>query len=138
MSLPEKVEESEKNLLKKQEEETPEAGASSSAAEAADPLPDLLKAWNGAGMGKVLKLTPGRRTHARARLSEAFFRGHYPEALQRLSQSAFCRGENDRGWRADFDWFIKPDTLPKILEGKYDNKSPGSANASKRKARFDN
>ena len=31
--------------------------------------------------------------------------------------------QNDRGWRADIDWYIKPDTIAKVMEGKYDNRS---------------
>jgi hypothetical protein len=43
------------------------------------------------------------------------------DALNRVAKSSFCRGQNERGWKADIDWFLKPDTLTKILEGKYDD-----------------
>ena len=32
------------------------------------------------------------------------------------------KGENDRNWRADFDWIMKPTNMCKVLEGKYDDK----------------
>lgn len=45
-----------------------------------------------------------------------------------MSRSAFLRGEkNDpngthKNWKADFDFFLKPDTHAKVAEGKYDDK----------------
>jgi hypothetical protein len=39
-----------------------------------------------------------------------------------MDASPFCRGETgDRGWRASFDFLLKPDTATKVLEGKYDD-----------------
>jgi hypothetical protein len=37
----------------------------------------------------------------------------------RINALAFCRGENDRGWRANFDWALKPTSIAKVLEGNY-------------------
>ena len=33
--------------------------------------------------------------------------------------SPFLLGENNRNWRADFDWIFKPSNFVKILEGNY-------------------
>lgn len=41
--------------------------------------------------------------------------------MLRIQKSSFCQGKNDRGWVASFDWFIRPDTVVKIMEGKYDD-----------------
>ena len=46
-----------------------------------------------------------------------------PAALDRVRSSSFCRGQNDRGWRADLDWFLRPDTVTKLLEGKYEDRN---------------
>jgi hypothetical protein len=43
--------------------------------------------------------------------------------MKKILQSDFLCGKNDRGWRADFDFFIKPETHIKIMEGKYDNRN---------------
>jgi hypothetical protein len=43
--------------------------------------------------------------------------------FQRINASDFCRGQNDRGWIATFDWALQPDTAAKVLEGKYDNRT---------------
>lgn len=42
--------------------------------------------------------------------------------MGRISTSDFCRGKNERGWVATFDWLLQPDTAIKVLEGKYDNR----------------
>lgn len=44
------------------------------------------------------------------------------EAFRMADESDFLRGINDRGWKADFDWLMKPANLAKVLSGKYDNK----------------
>jgi hypothetical protein len=39
-----------------------------------------------------------------------------------MAASKFCCGDSDRGWSADIDFFLKPDTHVKVNEGKYDDK----------------
>lgn len=82
----------------------------------------LISAWEAAGLGKVLAQSDGRKKAINARLADAFWRDNYPAALERMAKSRFCRGENDRGWKADLDFFLKPDTLTRVLEGRYDDK----------------
>lgn len=43
------------------------------------------------------------------------------DAFKKVEASNFLKGDNERGWRAEFDWVIKPDNLVKVLEGNYDN-----------------
>lgn len=43
------------------------------------------------------------------------------DAIKRAAQSAFLRGQNNRGWRATFDWIIRPTNFEKIISGNYDN-----------------
>ncbi len=51
------------------------------------------------------------------------------DAVERVKNSKFCHGGGAQGWIADFDWFVRPDTINKILEGKYDDtKSKSSKN----------
>lgn len=33
----------------------------------------------------------------------------------------FCQGGGERGWRANFEWFLRQNTVDEILEGKYDH-----------------
>ncbi len=41
-------------------------------------------------------------------------------ALDRVRTSRACQGEGDRGWIADIDWFLRADTVTRLLEGKLD------------------
>lgn len=36
-----------------------------------------------------------------------------------VARSPFLLGSNDRAWRADFDWLLKPSNMVKVSEGKY-------------------
>lgn len=83
---------------------------------------DLATRWNAIdGVARCLKATDSRRRAYRARMTEDDWADSVTAALAKVAASGFCRGENDRGWRADIDFLLKPDTLTKILEGKYDN-----------------
>jgi hypothetical protein len=73
-----------------------------------------------AAFGGRLHITPKRIKAANTRWQDAWWRDHWQEALDRGSGSAFLRGENDTGWKCDIDWFLKPDSVARILEGKYD------------------
>lgn len=82
---------------------------------------DLLEAWNSI-MGQRCELTDKRTKAAKLRLKDPKWVERWRSALARCSASDFCRGVNDRGWVADFEWFIKPESVTRILEGKYDNR----------------
>jgi hypothetical protein len=100
-----------------------EAGVESPEASDA-PISEILNAWNEIGnpFARVLKLGKARRQSLKARLADPFFRQHWRDALARLKGSAFCRGETKAGrWIANFDWFLRPGTVPKLIEGNYDD-----------------
>lgn len=59
----------------------------------------------------------------KARLKDKFFVSNWRAAVDRLSQSSFHTGDNDRGWSADIDWFLKPANFTKIMEWKTNGKS---------------
>jgi len=78
------------------------------------------------------KLTDERQSTLRSRLADDDWRESWRVAIDRAAQSAFCRGENDRCWRADIDWFLKPDSVTRILEDKYHGPSeqPGNSGSA--------
>ena len=41
------------------------------------------------------------------------------ECFKIANESSFLVGDNDRGWKADFDFLIREDKFVNILEGKY-------------------
>jgi hypothetical protein len=75
------------------------------------------------GLPKVLKLTDKRKTKIRLRFEEMGFDYERLQAVfDKAQMSRFLRGDNNRGWKADFDWiFVNSSNWVKILEGKYDN-----------------
>ncbi len=77
-------------------------------------------AWNATKLPAIQRMGPARAKALATRLKEPWWRDNWRAGLARCASSPFCNGTNDRGWRADSDWFLKPGTLAKILEGKYD------------------
>lgn len=41
------------------------------------------------------------------------------EAINNAVTSSFLNGDNKNGWTLSFDWLIKPNNFPKVLEGNY-------------------
>jgi hypothetical protein len=86
-----------------------------------DPPTLVLEAFNlmagEAGLPKA-RMTPERRKKL-----TSFTRRHrvedITEAIWRIPQTPFLCGENDRGWKADFDFLLQPKSFNRILEGSY-------------------
>ena len=69
------------------------------------------------GLPKASKLTKDRDNKLKARISDHgadIFIG-----IENIHTSSFCNGSNDRGWRANFDFLLKPGSLNKAIEGAY-------------------
>ena len=47
------------------------------------------------------------------------------DAIKEIRDSSFLQGNNRQGWMITFDWFIRPNNFPKVLEGNYRDKSTG-------------
>jgi hypothetical protein len=87
---------------------------------------DLLETWN-ANRGSLpagIGISAARRRAAKVVLADEPDLGVWGGVITRIASSAFCTGTNNRGWRATFDWLLKPDTRMKVLEGKYDTRDP--------------
>ena len=41
------------------------------------------------------------------------------KAIQSIRKSSWLLGKNNRGWVATFEWFVKPNSFIKVLEGNY-------------------
>lgn len=84
----------------------------------------IIDAWNkavdGTAIPKVIKSTSKRIAHIRARMEDLPTIEDWRQLFDKVKSSPFLRGENDRGWTADFDWVVGNDTnFVKVLEGKY-------------------
>ena len=51
-------------------------------------------------------------------------------AIEKIKNSSFLHGENERGWAITLDWFILPNNFPKVLEGNYDDRAHKSGSSS--------
>jgi hypothetical protein len=86
----------------------------------------VVQAWR--QTAKLLRLPGSERLAITAKRKRsmasrpASWRTEAIDALAKLRGgcSGFLIGQNDRGWVANFDWFLKPDTVAEILEGKWD------------------
>jgi len=99
-------------------------GESASAESLSADQREFTEAWSTSGLTRCRKLTDKRRKALRTRLADPDWKASWREALDRAAQSSFCRGQNDRGWKADIEWFLQPDSVVKLLEGKYDDQKP--------------
>ena len=50
------------------------------------------------------------------------------EAIEKIKQSSFLQGSNNKGWTITFEWFIRPNNFVKVLEGNYTNKKIQKSN----------
>ena len=100
-------------------------------------LQELKDAWNAMAKANGLSTirewgkstaTTSRAAMARARVRDPDWWAAHTEALAAIPRCSFLLGKNPRGWKADADWFVKPDSLTKILEGKYDDRDSATQN----------
>lgn len=83
----------------------------------------VVEVWNERaptwGLAPIRKLTPQRRRKLQTRIRENSI-DEFTEAISAIGRSPFLRGENGRGWRADFDWMLEPKNFTKLTEGTFD------------------
>jgi hypothetical protein len=87
--------------------------------------------WNvsveGTPLSKAREFTNGREQKCRARLKDRDL-NEWETVFSLCAANPFLCGQNDRFWKADFDWIIKNNEgAAKILEGKYSS-LPGMLN----------
>ena len=84
---------------------------------------DVVEAWNDLAakcdLPRVTKVTETRRKQIKARIRE-YETDDWSKAMSAIYRSKFLRGENDRGWKADFDFLLQPKSFIKLVEGSYD------------------
>jgi hypothetical protein len=90
----------------------------------------MLSVWQ-IECGDVLSV-PRKMDRARIAACVARFKDSFNRDLEQwralcreITASSFCRGGGKQGWKADFDWALKPTSIRNLLEGKY--RSSGSS-----------
>jgi len=79
---------------------------------------------------KARKPTKRRVSQLKARLAEAGGLDGWRAALRRAVGNPFFAGDNERGWKADLDFFLQEKSFTKLIEGSYDRKPPSGARAT--------
>jgi hypothetical protein len=118
----------------------PKGGEGKGRADASHSISEVPSKWNEfTNLPSVKNLSDDRKRHLAARMAEPFFEKHWNEAIERISRSSFCLGQNKQGWKARFDWFLRPGTVTKIMEGQYDNypASNGHTHSTPRESNID-
>lgn len=87
----------------------------------------LTNYWNEKMKNKSIKpisrMTERRKERLLARARE-FGKEAIQQAIDNAAASNFLNGHNNKGWVANFDWLIRPNNFPKVLENNYDNMQP--------------
>lgn len=90
-----------------------------------DDVENIVRAWNelaeARNLPKVAKITASRRKQVQARLKE-WSDDEWSKALTAIYRSKFLCGENERGWKANFDFLLQPNSFTRLIEGAYDGK----------------
>lgn len=86
----------------------------------------IIEAWNSLtcyGIKGIQTITPNTKRYEwlNARLKQ-YGEDNVLLAIEKIRQSDFLKGDNKKGWVITFDWFVKPNNFPKVLEGNYDNR----------------
>ena len=102
----------------------------------------VVEAWNSLGV-QVLRKVPPSTTKTgqmlRARIRE-YGIGSVLEAVEMVRASDFLMGRTNADWRITFDWFVRPNNFPKVVNGNYDNrakKQPETKKAREMQSSYD-
>ncbi len=84
--------------------------------------PDVCEIWNlnCSPLPTARETGLARLRHWRNRWREKPDAEYWASVVKRLAASPFCQGKNDSGWRANIDFFLRPQTHVKAMEGQYD------------------
>lgn len=99
-----------------------------------DPVDRAVQIWNifayDNGFSGVQKITKPRRTKCKARLKDCGGLDGWKAALDLIKKSKFLMGDNDRNWKASFDFLMIEARFTKLMEGGYsDNGGGGNGSA---------
>jgi hypothetical protein len=70
----------------------------------------FLECWNSHTNLPQARNTATRENKFHTRMKDQLFQEQWAQAVDALAASPFHTGKNDRGWKADIDWFLKNDT----------------------------
>ena len=74
----------------------------------------------------VRSLTDKRKKAIKARLKK-YSLSDFQKCFSMAEASGFLKGQNNRGWQANFDWLINESNMVKVLEGNYLHEKQGDS-----------
>lgn len=81
----------------------------------------VVDAWNAIGLQKIVKMDPeSKRGQMLQKRIKDYGTDKILAAIESIPESDFLMGKK-KDFKATFDWFIKPNNFPKVLEGNYLN-----------------
>lgn len=112
--------------------ETPNGVVPPSAADLTDAVADWNKMAVENGLPSVQHLTETRKKHLVLRLQEVGGLPGWATLMEVIRGSPHLLGRTDdgRGWKATFDWILKPSNLTKTMEGNYRGSTQGHKNSN--------
>lgn len=93
------------------------------------PISEIVKLWNEKAdkLSHLNGVHGERETALRARWKEHPSIEWWGTLFDKVNGSAFLTGDNDRKWKATFDWLMKPANIDKVCEGRYDDTQKAQA-----------
>ncbi len=87
----------------------------------------IVDAWNEIGVSPVKKLSPSSKRYKMllARMKD-YSEEDILQAINEVKMSSFLQGSGK--FIIDFEWFVKPNNFPKVLEGKYRDREDAAEN----------
>jgi hypothetical protein len=126
---------SEVPLAKSPDEPSLELSFEPSRAAAAERL-QAVDEWNvlagEIGLSRVAKLTSTRQSKLTARLHDCGGIEGWRAALVKIRETPGLQGQNDRGWRATFDWLTGETAFTRLMEDYYARWGTAPANGAGR------
>ena len=87
----------------------------------------VVDAWNELQSYGIIPIVRVKGESERIKMLKARIRQYgvdkVLEAIEKIKESDYLQGKNRHNWSIKFDWFVRPNNFPKVLEGNYDNGS---------------
>lgn len=82
---------------------------------------EFVSVWNSleSPFSKIVNWSEKRKAALTTRMADDYFKKHWREALGKMKKSEFLSGGGSTGWIANVEWFLKPDSVTKIMENSY-------------------
>ena len=81
----------------------------------------IKERWNSLNISRIVSIKGNRLKLLNARIKE-YGLGSIYIAIENIKKSDFLKGQNNKNWIINFDWFILPNNFIKVLEGNYTNR----------------